>query len=383
MDFKRLDIFTDHLQEIYGIPNFDITVYHKHREVFRKRKGFIDVNKTIPVSEDDLYILYSGSKVTLVTAVMQLVEQGIVKLDDPISKYIPEMLPLRVKEGNQVVPCNTEPTIENYLAMQGGIDYDLHRPDFRAYLNEHPETTTADAVKKFLSVPMDFVPGTRFQYSMCHDVLAVVIEVATGQRYCEYVRENITEPLGMKDLHFHQTPDIQQRMVQQYQYYQNSQNIVARDRLVPLTHRNGYELGINYDSAGAGIITRASDYILLMDALANDGIGATGKQILTRESIDNIRTSRMDTEIKKLDYIKCTDYGYEYGLGVRTLVFDCTSKGPVGEFGWDGYGGVFVLSDVENNLSMVYCMSICDMIPGKVIHHKLRDKMYEDFYDGI
>lgn len=381
MIFNRLKNLTDQIQAVYGIPNFDVTVYHEHQEIFRTRHGYKDLEKTVPVSEDDLYLLYSGSKLTLVTCVMQLVEKGILNLDDPISKYLPEILPLTVKQGEEILPCQTEPTIENYLAMQGGINYDLSRPDFKEYWKENPNATTIEAARQFLSVPMDYVPGTRFQYSMCHDILAAVIEVATGQHYKDYVKEHIADPLGMKELYFHQTAEIQARMVQQYLYNHNTQNIVSRERIVPISHRNGYDLGSNYDSAGAGIITKASDYILLADALANDGIGATGNRILTRESIDNIRTSRMETALKKQDYIKNMDYGYEYGLGVRTLVYDSTSKSPVGEFGWDGYGGVFVLSDVDNHLSMVYCMSVCDMFQAKQIHHKLRDAMYEDFLE--
>lgn len=87
--------------------------------------------------------------------------------------------------------------------------------------------------------------------------------------------------------------------------------------------------------------------------------------------------SRLNTPVKKADYRKARDYGYEYGLGVRTLVWPETSLGPVGEFGWDGYAGAFFLADVDNRVSMFFAMSVGDMIPVKFVHHRLRDLMYE------
>lgn len=101
-----------------------------------------------------------------------------------------------------------------------------------------------------------------------------------------------------------------------------------------------------------------SDYVLLADALANDGVGANVARILTRESIDQMRRSRLDTPTKKHDYRKAMDYGYEYGLGVRTLVYEETSRSPLGEFGWDGYAGAFLLADVDNRLAMFFAMSV-------------------------
>ena len=380
MEFQKVTGFVSHIEEIYGIPNFDCSIYYKHQEVFRYRHGFADQAKTRPVGEDDLYILYSASKLSLVVSVMQLVEAGKLRLEDPISKYIPEILPITVKDGDGIKACETEPTIEQYLCMQGGLNYNVDREDLKEYLKGHPKASTQEIIRQFVQVPMDFVPGTRFQYSMCHDVLAAVVEIASGERYSDYVWNHIAKPVGMKELYFHKTKEIEDRLVQQYNYDQDSVHNIFRDRLIPLSNDNMFHLGDNYESAGAGIITRASDYVLLADALACDGVAATGNRILSRQSIDDMRTSRMDTKVKKLDYIKNTDFGYEYGLGVRTLVYDCTSKGPRGEFGWDGKGGVFFLSDVENQLSMFFAMSVTDMYPAKIVHHRLRDAMYEDFF---
>lgn len=379
--FNSVNELLENLKEIYGIPNYDCSIYCEHEEIFRKRGGYMDAESKTPVSDSDLYYLYSASKIALATAVMQLVEKNKINLSDSLTKYYPDLQELEVRgENGRVDRCQDAPTIEQLLAMQGGLNYDIERNDIVDLVKNSPEATTQEIVKQFLTEPLDFKPGSRFQYSMCHDVLAAIIEIVSGEKYSSYIQKHIAEPLGMKEVYFHPIPEIASRMVQQYEYDLNSMHNIFKKPMYPIHNRNKYILTDHYDSGGAGIITRLSDYVLLADALANGGVGKSGNRILQPESIENMKQSRLDTEIKKQDYRKNTDYGYEYGLGVRTLVHACTSKGPVGEFGWDGYGGVFVLSDTDNKLSMCLFLSVTDMLPEKIIHHKLRDAMYDDFF---
>lgn len=378
MNFSRLESLIDHLEEIYGIPNCDISIYREHEEIFRRSSGFTDLEKTKRPTDQDLYWLYSASKVSLAVMILQLAEEGRLKLTDPVSKYIPEFAGAMVKSGDQLLPCRHEATIEDFLAMQGGLDYDIERRDIQGMAEANPMVTTGEIIGQWLTAPLFFEPGTHMVYSMCHDVLGSVIEAVTGRRLSDHIREAIAGPLGMQDLDYGLKEEKKHRMVQQYLYDMTAGESIEKPELVPLSpFYNKYVFGKNYDCAGAGLITRVSDYVLLADALANDGVGATGNRILTRESIDNIRRSRLDTKTKKLDYRKMRDYGYEYGLGVRTLVWPETSGSPVGEFGWDGYAGVFLLADVDNKVSMFFAMSVGDMLTVKQIHHKIRDLMYE------
>lgn len=380
MDFSRLASFIDNIEEICGIPNCDISVYREHEEIFRRSSGFTDLERTKRPTDQDLYRLYSASKVSLAVMILQLAEQGKLRLDDPVSMYLSEMAGMMVKEGDELVPCRHQATIEDFLAMQGGLNYDTERKDIRDLVEARPEATTREIISQWLMAPLVYEPGTRYLYSMSHDVLGAVVEVVTGKRLSEYIREAIADPLGMQDLDYNVKEEKKHRMVQQYLYRPEEAEKLAQSELVPLDpFYNLYILGENYECAGAGLITRVSDYVLLADALANDGVGATGNRILTRESIDNMRRSRLDTPIKKADYRKMRDFGYGYGLGVRTLVRPETSCGPVGEFGWDGYAGVFLLSDVDNRVSMFFAMSVGEMDPVKHIHHKIRDLMYEGY----
>ena len=378
MDFSKLALLIDHFEDIYGIPNCDISIYREHREIFRRSSGFTDPERTKASSDHDLYFLYSCSKVSLTVMILQLVEQGRLRLSDPVCRYLPEFAELKVKTEEGLVPCVHQATIEDLLAMQGGLDYDIERQDIRELMERNPDASTRDVIRQWLTRPLVFEPGTRFLYSMGHDVLGAVIEVVTGKRLGLYIREAIADPLGMKDLDYGVREEKKERMVMQYEYDMTANGNPGKTEIVPTDrYSNKYIFGRNYDCAGAGLVTRVSDYVLLADALANDGVGANGVRILTRESIDLMRRSRLDTSKKKHDYRKAMDFGYEYGLGVRTLIAPETSLSPVGEFGWDGYAGAFLLADVDNRLSMFFAMSVGGMMPVKQIHHKLRDLMYE------
>lgn len=383
MNFAKLEQLIDNMQELYGVPNCDCSVYYKHEEVFRRRTGFVDLEQKKVAGNDDLYFLYSASKVTLAVASMQLVERGLIALSDPVSKYLPEFAAMKVRDGNNLVPCKRKATIEDLLSMRGGLNYDClipsKRPDLERLMKEDPDFTTQEYIHQLLKEPLDFEPGSRFQYSMCLDVMGAVIEIVTGQRYSDYVRENIGKPLGMKDLYMHVPDSMKDRMVQQYAYDPMAQNSIFMREFVPLDPLSNIAIfGPNYDSAGGGIITRVSDYVLLADALANDGVGANGARILTRASIDDMRTNRLTTPVMFADHAKMQNFGYGYGLGVRTLVNQKAAKSPVGEFGWDGLGGAFFLSDVENHIALFFLMSVTGMVHIKpAVHNKLRDFTYE------
>ncbi len=379
MSFSKLAAFIDQLEAICGIPHCDISIRQKHKEIFRRSSGYTNTERTKKPTDQDLYWMYSASKVSLTVMILQLAEQGKLRLDDPVCKYIPEAADLQIRIGDQLIPCIRQATIEDYLAMQGGLDYDLARPDILELVRKNPAVSTGELIHQWLTQPLLYEPGTRFVYSMCHDVLGYLIEIVTGKRLNDYIKEVIAIPLGMQDLDYGIPEEKKHRMVQQYEYNMTANGNIIKDEIVPSdSFFNKCVFGKNYDSAGGGLVSRVSDYILLADALANDGVAANGNRILTRESIDNMRRSRLDTPVKKRDYRKNLDYGYEYGLGVRTLVYSETSKSPAGEFGWDGYAGVFLLADVENQLAMFFAMSVENMIPVKQIHHRMRDLMYEE-----
>lgn len=380
MNFSKLTNLIDNISDIYGIPNCDCSVYYKHREVFRRRAGFTDSDRTKPASEDDLYWIYSASKVALATAAMQLAERGLISLNDPVEKYLPEFSSMMVKTPEGLVPCKRKATIEDLLSMRAGLNYDLTRADMLELVKNNPAAGLRDIVRQYLKAPLFFEPGTRFLYSMCLDVMGAIIEEVTGKSYGQYIKDNIAAPLGMKTLEYTIQPGMEERMVMQYHYNPTSQDSIDELEFVPIDKLSNVALfgSSGFECPGGGVITRVSDYVLLADALANDGVGANGAKILSRESIDNMRTNRLTTDILFADHAKMQNFGYGYGLAVRTLVNPKAALSPVGEFGWDGLGGAFLLSDVENNIAIFFLMSVTGMLHIKpAVHNKIRDFTYE------
>lgn len=382
MNFSKLAEFIDTISENCRIPSCDCSVYYQHREVFRRRSGFVDLEKTKPTSGSDLYFLYSASKVCLAVAAMQLVEKGLLSLHDPVGMYLPEFHSIPVWHGSKSFSCKKQATIEHLLAMQAGLDYQFTRPDIMELARRKPNASTQEFIHQYLTELLQFEPGERFLYSMCHDVLGAVIEIVTNMRYSDYVKKNIAQPLGMNDLEFRVLSKNRERMVQQYTWKagEDPYDIWGAD-IVPLDKMDCFTVfGPEYDSAGGGAVCSVSDYVLLADALANWGVGANGVRILSPESICQMRKDRLcNVAYTYEEYPQARDYGYGYGLGVRTLVNNRNSRSPIGEFGWDGAAGAYFLSDVDNQIAIFSATSVCDMYPlARVFHTKcIRDLTYE------
>jgi CubicO group peptidase (beta-lactamase class C family) len=254
--------------------------------------------------------------------------------------------------------------------MAAGFDYDLRKPPMRELLASNPNATTIEVVNSFVKSPLCFEPGEKFNYSLCHDVLGAIIEAVSGKRFSEYLKENIWQKLGMERTSFGIKPNSGAVQCARYTY--------ANDELVYDPNKNVFSLSDNYESGGAGISTCVYDYSLFADAMANGGVGASGERILKAETIDMMRTEQLSKHLKDPTFI-FDDYGY--GLGVRTQVTKCCgSKSPIGEFGWDGAAGSYIMMDTENRLSIFFAMNVLNwplLIDGRKGHNNLRDLTYE------
>ncbi|HHW01094.1 MAG TPA: beta-lactamase family protein [Clostridiaceae bacterium] len=370
------NILIDYLNSLekYGTPGCDCVIYHEHKPVFRHITGFADAGKTKPLSENNTYWIYSASKVITCTAVLQLIEKGKIGLDDPVYYYLPEYKDLYVRTDSHVEPAKNTMTIRHLFTMQSGLNYNLEAPSIKKVIEEtNGEATTREIIKALANEPLDFEPGTHFQYSLSHDVLGAIIEVASGMKLSTYLDENIFKPLGMKNTGFELTPERKANMSDQFEFRADTMTSV------PIAKENCYVLSKNYESAGAGLISTANDYILFLDAMCNYGTSADGYKLLSPESIDLMRSNQLH-DVSKKDFDLFGRKGYSYGLGVRTLIEKEKSgvRSPLGEFGWDGAAGAYGLIDVENRLAVFYIQHVLyhDYVYN-VIHPTIRDLTYE------
>ena len=354
------------------MPSCEIKIMREHETLFRYSTGKSDYEGTKDVNKNSIYYLYSCTKPITVTAAMQLVEKGLLSLEDPVSKYIPSFNDVFLNvDGQKKRPKNTM-TIRHLFTMCGGLDYDLKAEHIKEFTQNNPNASTREVVDRFVLAPLLFEPGEKFKYSFCHDVLAVVIEVITGMSFGEYLKKNIFEPLGMKHIGFAIPEDEKETLVAQYTNKEGW-------GIVPRENDCEFCLSNNYESGGAGLYSTLDDYSLFADAMANGGVGITGKQILKPETIDLMRTEQLKNYAVDTKFSCAAGTGYGYGLGVRTLVDKSEGqRSALGEFGWDGAAGSYVMIDPASKLSITFTMHVRNW--PKLLgygHAKLRDMTYD------
>ena len=384
MNFGKLTAYLDSLEEKYGVPGVDCKVIRDHETIYRHMTGFSDYEKTKPVSQADLYDIYSMSKIATMTAVMQLIERGEIDLGDDVTKYLPEFAEMyydpNFKFGwPMVMPTRETATkkaenpikIWNLMSMTAGLGYDINSEPIKELQKATDNKgSTREFVKAIAATPLLWEPNTRYGYSLAHDVLAGVVEVVSGMTFGEYMKKNIFEPLGMKEI-WYQVPKAEAyRLAAQYSVSFQTGEITRQEG-------NAFRLSENYESGGAGVTTSVDEYSKLLDALACGGVGATGERILKEESVLEFTKNRLTPE-QVQQFQMGMRLGYGYGLGMRVYMGPEGAKSPVGEFGWDGAAGAYALIDPFNHISIYYGQQVLGMIKSYAeIHPAVRDLVYE------
>lgn len=362
MDFNNVKKFMNRLTD-WIIPGNTIVIYKDNKKIFEYSSGFSDVEKHVKMNGSELLNIYSCSKVATVVAALQLHEKGLFTMFEPLYDILPEFKDMCVKASDGgVVEINKPIKIGQLFTMTAGFNYSTRA----AWRTEAEKLTdgkmnTLDVIKCLAANPLDFQPDEHWQYSLCHDVLAAVVERLSGMKFRDYVSKNVFEPLEMNNSLYHNTA-VQDRMAEMYRFKTEESDVVklqANSSSVGTLVNVGKDVdlvfGEEYDSGGAGITTSVSDYAKLAAALANNGLGFTGERILSKASIDLMKTNHLNQEQMK-DFCWSHLKGYGYGLGVRTMHDKALagSLSPIGEFGWGGAAGATILVDTQNNLSFFY-----------------------------
>lgn len=373
MDFAKLTAYLDSLIDM-GIPSVDMIVYRDHAPLYRHMAGWKDAEKKVPLAGNETYCLYSCTKVFTSCAAMQLIEQGKLHLDDPVSLYLPVYANLTVKSEDGPRPAWRPMLVRHLMSMQSGLNYDAATPAVRQVI----EATKGQASTRQLAEakaldPLEFEPGTNFLYSLSHDVLAAVIEVASGMKFSEYLKKNIFDPLGLTTIGFQLKETDHARQCAQYMYNGEKKTFdpIGNEELP-------YRYTPNYESGGAGLISDLRDYSTFADAIACDGKSKDGYSVLTPAMIQLWSANQLGPVSRKT-FDVWARRGYSYGLGVRTRVtLQEGGRGSIGEFGWDGAADSWVMIDPHLHLSAFFAMHVRGFpYAYDVIHPNLRNLIYE------
>lgn len=360
MNFEYMKNFMNSLTE-WIIPGNSVVIYKDGKKVFEYSSGYSDLEKKIKKTGEEQLYIYSCSKVATVTAALQLYEQGKFLLSDPLYEYLPEFKKMYVKDGDRIKAAENPITIRDLFTMTAGLSYATNTPAFeKARKLTDGKMDTRTVIKCLAEEPLLFEPGARWNYSLCHDVLAVLVEVVSGMRFSEYMKKHIFEPLDMNNSYYHAPNDV--IISPQYIYeIQDTKNIVELQQkehtsgVVKRAYGNELVFGENYDSGGAGIITTVDDYAKFAAALANSGTGLNNNRILSSATVKLMKTNQLnEAQRKTMNWRRLRGYGY--GLGVRTLIdkAESGSNSSIGEIGWGGAAGATIIADTEEKVALFY-----------------------------
>ncbi len=370
MNFTELDKFMSDMGK-RGFVGCALAVAVDGKEVYRKAFGFSDSKGTREARTDDIYWIFSATKVLTCIAAMRLVEEGKLSLSDPVSKYLPAYADIKIKNADGTLsPPKNEMKIIHLFTMTGGLSYDIDTPAVKGLT---ADMDTVASVQEFVKDNILFEPGTRYKYSLCHDVLGAVCQVVTGKNLQEYMDELFFAPLGLKDIGFKPSEEQKKRFAAMYEYS------VPHNTSQEISLTQPYIFHENYYSGGAGLFTSVEDYIKIIAAVANNGITTDGYRILKPETIRLMQENHLCDKALE-DFIQYRFHGYGFGLCGRVHIDPTVSLSlsPKGEFGWDGAANAFVMIDPENRIAVFYATHVMGCRYGYVaIHPKIRELVYK------
>ena len=353
----------------FNIPSLGVEITKNGTNVFSGYYGFYDDKKTQLLNDSALYFLYSLSKVVTVVAGYQLVEKGLLSLEDKVSKFIPAFNDcFYIKDGQRVKATN-EITIKHLFTMTAGYGYINTQDAYFKQVIKNKELSTFEVVSALSKTPLKYEPGYTYGYGLSHDILACVIEVVSGLDFNTYLTKNIFEPLEMHDTCVVKNGAFDESKMAE-NYVLNNGNYVKTKKIHVLTYTN------NYQSGGAGILSTCKDFSKFASALSLGGVSVDGVRILSENGVKALYTPAL-TDFQRKTFTCAQGDGYTYGLGVRTRI-EPTINTPIGEFGWDGAGGCYAFMDANKKLSLTLTTSVLNWHPTYCkLYETLRELTYK------
>lgn len=356
----RIDAMCEKAVVEGDIPGVVALVARRGKIVYYKAFGMADNENNRSLNTDDIFRIASQSKAITSTAVMMLWEEGKFKLDDPISKYIPEFKNPQVLKTFQysdtsytTLAANDEITIRHLLSHTSGIGYGIIDEDERIKMIYQKAGITdlfttenisiEESVKKLAKLPLHHNPGEKFTYSEGLDVLGYFIEVVSGMPFDVFLKKRLFDPLEMNDTRFYLPEKKAERLVSVQQKLDDGTwsryPITFYDPDYPVKGAK------RFFSGGAGLCSTAKDYATFLQMYLNGG-ELNGIRILSRTTIQSI----LANQIGDLWGEKSDNY---FGLAFSVITQkgqDMGGQGSIGTFSWGGYFNTQYFADPKEEI---------------------------------
>lgn len=370
LSLDRLEHISRHLEENYIQPGKlpgAVTMVIRHGQVaWTRAQGLMDVERNKPAQRDTIFRIYSMTKPVTSIAMMQLYEQGRFLLNDPVHKYIPEWKNLRVYRAGSWPEFETEPaakamTVWDLLTHMSGLTYGfMERTNVDAAyrqlkLDGSGSLTLEKLVERLAELPLEFSPGTAWNYSVSTDVLGYLVQRLADKPLDDYFRDHIFEPLGMTDTDFFVPADKQDRFAACYLHQPGD-----RMKLQDDPERSRFLRPPGFLSGGGGLVSTVDDYRHFAQALCQGG-EYDGQRIIGRKTLEFMRSNHLpgnqDLPALSIGAFSETPYegnGFGLGFSVKTDAAKSRTIGSEGEYGWGGLASTNFFVDPVEDMVVIF-----------------------------
>ena len=361
-------------------PGFLTLIKKDGKVIYQDVSGFNDVKNKTPLQRDSLFRIYSMTKPVTGVALMIAVDQGLLKLSDPVSKYIPEFKDTKVLlRGNKTESLKRDITLLDLATHTSGLAYTFSiKGELQdIYLKEkifpyYALDTLDDDIKpeklyenicsfskKVASVPLAHQPGEKWTYSIGMDILGCVIEKASNMTFGDFLKSNLFDPLNMKDTFFKVPEEKRQRMTNLYAHHNafkafsielpdNLKGKKPKMHLVDSQENSLYYKDITVEDGGSGLVSTGDDYLNFADMLLNKGV-FNGKKILSSESFKVLISNQLNENNSRF-----SGFGMGITLGIALDSKKIRLRRGDNSFFWGGAAKTKFWVDPENNLTVVH-----------------------------
>jgi CubicO group peptidase (beta-lactamase class C family) len=379
LDEGRLERITEHLQHRYvdagRIAGAQVAVArHGHIGYFRSF-GLRDLERARPVEEDTIWRIYSMTKPITGAALLSLYERGLFQLNDPVTRYIPQWSDLKVRErgedgSERLVDPQRPMTVRDLMMHMSGLGFadgrtlremfsvDNAAPGERFTPGQRRGrgATLQTMVEHYAQYPLEFHPGTYWLYSVSTDVCARLVEIISGQRFDDYLRETLLRPLGMNDTGFMVPDEKADRFAASYRRDSGKQLTLVDD-----PQRSGYRQEPSFLSGGGGLVSTTADYLRFCQMLLGGG-EADGVRILGRKTVELMTANHLpgDGDLQAFAvpgaYGEVGFAGTGFGLTVAVAKAPTATQviGSPGEYMWGGAASTIFWVDPAEDLIVVF-----------------------------
>jgi len=373
---ERLSRIDSHLQNRYLTPKKiagALTLVARRGKVaYLSSMGMMDVEREKPMAEDTIFRIYSMTKPITTVALIMLYEHGHFQLGDQVYKYIPEWRDLEVYVSGEYPNFVTEPperdmTIRDLLSHTSGLT--ISTPGMAgtkvgaAYQKlkvfNLREGTLKEMVQKVAEVPLEFSPGTRWNYGISTDVCGYLVEVISGMSFDEYLKTHIFEPLGMVDTGFHVPLEKLERFAANYNRDSNKNLQLLDDPA-----RSSYLKPPTFFSGGGGLVSTATDYYRFCQMLLNggelDGVRLLGPETIKYMTKNHLPGNQDLTSLSISAFSETANEGVGFGLGFAVIIDLIKSQqvGSLGEYYWGGAASTIFWIDPAQDIIVIFLTQV-------------------------